>query len=122
MKDLSITKNNVSVYKYNAAVTLFKQINRVLEQQLFEESADGMVGLGSNTPNTLTNFKSNVAIKKSNVKRQFIAKAEAASSTINIFSPEITTNADAQDKAEGQNTARLAEIEVKGAIAPAITS
>ena len=122
MKDLSITKKNVSVYKYNAAATLFKHINRVLEQQLFEESADGMVGLGSNTPNTLTNFKSNVAIKKSNVKRQFIAKAEAASSTINIFSPEITTNADAQDKAEGQNTERLAEIEVKEAIAPAITS
>ena len=59
---MSITKNSVGGYKYNAAVTLIKQINRVLEQQLFEESADGMVGLVSKTPNTLTNFKFNVAI------------------------------------------------------------
>ena len=47
MQELSINKNNVGGYKYNAAVTLIKQINRVLEQQLFEDSADGMVGLGS---------------------------------------------------------------------------
>ena len=70
MQEFLITKNNVGGYEYNFAVTLIKQINRVLEQQLFEESADGMVGLGSKTPNTLTNYKSNVAIKKSNVKRQ----------------------------------------------------
>ena len=69
-QELPITKNDVGGYEYNAAVTLIKQINRVLDQQLFEESADGIVGLGSKTPNTLTNYKSNVAIKKSNVKRQ----------------------------------------------------
>ena len=100
MQELSITKNNVGGYEYNAAVTLIKQINRVLEQQLFEESADGMVGLGSKTPNTLTNFKSSAAIKKSDVKRQSIAKAQAASSKINIVAPKITTNIDAQDKAD----------------------
>ena len=100
MQEMSITKNNVSVYEYNAAVTLIKQINRILEQQLFEESADDMVGLSSKTPNTLTNFKSNVAIKKRNVKRQSIAEAQAASSTINIVVPKITKNADAQDKAD----------------------
>ena len=50
-----ITKNDVSRYKYNAVVTLIKYINRVFEQQLFEELGDGMVGLGSKTPNTLTN-------------------------------------------------------------------
>ena len=55
MQELSITKNNVGGYEYNAAVTLIKQINRVLEKKLFEETADGMVGLGSKTPNTLTN-------------------------------------------------------------------
>ena len=77
MQELSITKNNVRGYGYNALVTLIKQIYRVPEQQLFEESADGMVGLSSETPNTLTNFKSNVTIKKINVKRQSIAEAQA---------------------------------------------
>ena len=72
-----------------------------------------MVGLGSETPNTLTNFKSNVAIKKSDVKRQSIAKAQAESSTITIVDPGITTNSDTQDEADRQNPARLAAIGVK---------
>ena len=59
-----------------------------------------MVGLSSETSNTLTNFKSNVAIKKSDVKRQSIAEAQAASSKINIVAPEITTKADVQDEAD----------------------
>ena len=80
-----------------------------------------MVGLGSETPNTLTNFKSSVAIKKINVKRQSIAEAQAASSTINTVAPKITTNADAQDKVYRQNTTRLTEIGIKEAIAAAIT-
>ena len=101
---------------------MIKQINHVLEQQLFEESADGMVGLGSKTPNTLTNFKSNVAIKKSDVNRQSIAEVQAASSKIIIVAPEITTNADAQDEADRQNTEQLAVIGVKEAIVSAITS
>ena len=100
IQEISINKNDVSGYEYNAAVTLIKQINRVLEQQLFKESADGMVSLGRKTPNTLTSYKSNVAIKKSNNKRQSIAEVQATSSTSNIFAPEITTNADAQDKAD----------------------
>ena len=122
MQELSITSINVGGYKYNAAVTLIKQINRVLEQKLFEESVDGMVSLGSETPNTLTNYKSNVTIKKSDVKIQSIAEGQAASSTINIVVPEITTNANAQDKADRQNTKRLAEIRLKEAIAAVITS
>ena len=81
-----------------------------------------MVSLGSETTNTLTNYKSNVAIKKSNVKRQSIAEAQSASLTINIVAPEIATNADEQDKADKQNTARLAVIGVKEAIAAAITA
>ena len=59
-----------------------------------------MVGLGSETPNTLTNFKSNVAIKKSDVKRQYIAEAQAASSTMNIVAPKTKTNADTHDEAD----------------------
>ena len=100
MQELSITKNDVGGYKYNAAVTLIKKINRVLEQQIIKESVYGMVVLGSKTPNTLTNFKSNVAIKKSNVKRKSIAEAAGASSATNIVAPEITTNADTQDQVD----------------------
>ena len=121
MQELSITKNNVSGYKYNDVVTLIKYINRILGQQLFEESADGMVGLGSETPNMLTNFKPKVVIKKINVKRKFIAKAAATSSAINIVAPKITTNANSQDEADRPNTARLAAIGVKEEIASAVT-
>ena len=121
MKELSITKNNVGYYKYNAAVTLIEQINRVLEQQLFKELEDGIVRLGSETPNTLTNFKCNVTIKKSVFKRQSIMEAMAASSEINIVAPKITTNSDPQDEADRQNTAQIAAIGVKEVIASAIT-
>ena len=122
MQEISINYNDVGGYKYNATVTLIKQINRVLEQQLFKESDDGMVGLGRKTPNTLTNYKSNVAIKKSDNKRQLIVKAQATSSTSNIVAPDITTNANAQYKADRKKTARLAAIGVKVVIAAAITS
>ena len=81
-----------------------------------------MVGLGSATLNTLAGYQSNVAIKKSDVKKQSIAEAEAASSKDNIVAPEITTNAGAQNKAYRQNTARFAAIGVKEAIAAALTS
>ena len=117
-----INKNDVKDYDYNATFTLIKQINRVLKQQLFRESDDGMVGLGSETPNTLTNYKSNVVTKNSNVKRQSIAEAQATSSKINIVAPKITTNADAQDKADRQNTTWIAAIGVKSSIAATITS
>ena len=43
MQEISMHKNDVGGYEYNSALTLIKQINRVLEQQLSEESADGMV-------------------------------------------------------------------------------
>ena len=81
-----------------------------------------MVGFGSTTPNTLTGYQSNVAIKKSDVKKQFIAEAAAASLNDNILTPEITTNANAQDEADRQNTARLTVIGLKKSIAAAITS
>ena len=81
-----------------------------------------MVSLGSKTPNTLTGYQSNVVIKKSDVKKQLIAEAQAARSTGNTVAPEITTNADSQDKADRQNTSRLVAIGVKEAISAAITS
>ena len=69
IQEILIHKNDVGGYEYNTAVTLIKQINCVLKQKLFEDSADGMVGLGSATPNTLTGYQLNIAIKKSNVRR-----------------------------------------------------
>ena len=90
MQELPITKNDVGGYKYNVVVTLINHINCVLENQLFKELANGMVGIGSETPNTLTKYKSNVSIKKSDVKRQSIVEAQEASSTINIVAPNIT--------------------------------
>ena len=54
-----------------------------------------MVGLGIETPNTLTGYQSNVAIKKSDVNKQSIAEAQAASLTGSIVALEITMNADA---------------------------
>ena len=54
-----------------------------------------MVFLGSANPNTLTGYQSNVAIRKSDVKKQSITKANAVSLTNNIVAPEITTKADA---------------------------
>ena len=101
---------------------MIKQINRVLEQQLFGELANGMVGLGRKMPNTLTSYQSYVAIKKSDVKKQSIAKAQVASSTGNIVAPEITMNADAQDESDRQNTERLTTIGVKEAMAATISS
>ena len=81
-----------------------------------------MVGLGSAKPKTLTGYQSNVAIRKSNVKKQSTAEAEAARSTDNIVAPNITTHDNAQDKADRQNTARLTTIGVKEDMAAAITS
>ena len=88
MQELSVSKKDAGGYEYNATVTLIKQINRVLEQKLFKELTDGMVGLGRETPNTLTNYKSNAAIKKSDVKKQSIDEAQVASLTINIVAPD----------------------------------
>ena len=69
MQEILIHKNIVGGYEYKATVTLIKKINRVLEQQLFEESADVMVGLSIATPNTQTSYQSNVAINESDVKK-----------------------------------------------------
>ena len=121
MQKLSITKNDVGRYEYNTAVTLNKNINRVLKKQLFKESKDGMVGLGRETLSTLTNFKSNFAIKKSNVKRKSIAEAVAARSATNIIGPQYHNKRQhsGQDRSTEHRTAPA--IRVKEATASAIT-
>ena len=81
-----------------------------------------MVSLGSAKTDTLTGYQSNIAVQKSNVKKQSIAEDEAARSTDDIVTPEIKTNADAQNEADKHNTASLAAIGVKEAIAATIKS
>jgi ElaB/YqjD/DUF883 family membrane-anchored ribosome-binding protein len=122
MANLILHKNEVGGYAYNDAQTLILQINRVLEQQLYEDSTDGMKGLTSKIPNALTKYKSNVSIKKRDVLSQSKAQAKAASSDANTVAPEITTNADAHEEAHRQNEFRLAAIGIKEAIAKGITS
>ena len=75
-----------------------------------------MVGIGSKRPNTLTEQKSNVAIKKSDVKKQSISEAAAASTTDWVVVLDNTTNVDTQDEAHRQNTDCLTAIGVKEAI------
>ena len=72
-----------------------------------------MVSLGSAKPNTLTGYQSNVAINNSDVKKQLIAEAQAASLKYYIDAPNITTNTDAQDESDRKNTARLVANGVK---------
>ena len=110
-------KNDVGGYEYNAAVTLLKQIKCVLEYKMLEESADGMVGIVSKSLNTLTEYKSNVTIKKSHVKKQSISESAAASTTDWVVALETTTNADTKEESDRQNTSCLAAIGVKKAIA-----
>ena len=64
MQELSIVKNDASGYEYKAVMTLLKQINRVLEQQLFEDSVDGIVEIGSESPKTLKQIQ----IQRRNLK------------------------------------------------------
>ena len=112
MAELLLHKNEVGGYAYNDAKTLAIQIERVLERQLFEDSSDGMKGLASSTPNTLTKYRANINIKKKDVIAQSAAAAADASTSTNTVAPEITAD-NAQEEADRQNVFRLAAIGVK---------
>ena len=60
-------KNEVGGYAYNDAQTCVTHIERVLEQQMFEDSMDEMKGMASTTSNTLTAMKSAVSVRKRDV-------------------------------------------------------
>ena len=47
MLEIRLNKNEVDVYTYNDANTLLTQIERVLERQFYEDSANGMKGITS---------------------------------------------------------------------------
>ena len=119
---LGLTKDEVGGYVHSDADTLIIQIERFLEDQVFEETEDGMKGMASDQPNVLTRFKATVAIKKKDVLKASKDAATAASTNENQVEPEITTNSDAQEEADRQNLFRLAAIGYKEGIAAGITA
>ncbi len=119
---IDICKNEVGGYAYNNANTLVTEIERVLAEQLFEDSTDGMKGLLSAANNTLTEYKATISIKCKDVLKD----SKDTTDRLSIISgtpvqPEITTNSDAQEEADRQNTYRLAVIRVKEGVAAGIT-
>ena len=78
---------------------LLTQIERVLERQLYEDSADGTKGLASDISNTLNEYRSTVHTKKRDVLAASRADADLVSTDKSNVEQEITNNSDAQDKA-----------------------
>jgi hypothetical protein len=119
---INLCKNEVSTYAYNNANTLITEIERVLAEQLFKDSTDGMKGLLSNTQNTLTRqYKANVSIKQKDILTDLKAIAECLSMTGMVVLPKIRTNTYAQEEAARLNTYQLVAIGVKEDVVAGIT-
>ena len=121
MPEIRLHKNKVGGFAYNDANTLLTKIERILERQLFEDSANRMKGLASVVGNTLNEYKSTVHIKKRDVLAASRAAAKCASTNDSTVEPDIDNNIDAQDKADRQNVFRLAAIGFNEGIAEGIT-
>ena len=65
--EICLHKNEVGGCAYNDANTLITQIERVLERQLFKDSADRIKVLASVVGNELNDYKLTVHIKKRDV-------------------------------------------------------
>ena len=100
MLEIRLHKNKFGSYAYNNVNTLITQIERVLECQWLEDSADGMKGLASDIGNTLNDYKSTIQIKKRDVLAASRAAAKRSSTNNSTVEPEIDNNIDAQDKAD----------------------
>ena len=100
MLEIRLHKNEVDSYAYNNVNTLITQIERIIERQLFEDSAKGMKGLASAVGNAINDKKSTFHIKI----RDVLTASRAASERANIeditVEPEINTNSD-DDEAIG---------------------
>jgi len=108
----------VGRYAYNDANTLVTEIGRVLAEQLFEDSTDGMKGLLSTAKNTLIEYKSHISVKRRYILEDSQETADCLSSSSGTtVLPEITSNSDAQEEAGRMNTYRLAVIGVKEGVA-----
>ena len=121
---IEFTKNEVGGYAYNDANTLVVEIERLLGEQLFEDTTDGMKGLASTSKNTLNGYKGNIAIRRKDVLIAAQAEADrlnALAGGTSAIQPEFATNTDAQEEADRLNSYRLSAIGVKEGTAAAIT-
>ena len=91
MPEIRLHKNEVGGYAYNDADTLITQIERVLDRQLFEDSANGMKGLASAVGNVLNDYKSMVHTKKKDVLVASREASERSSIEDRTVEPEIKT-------------------------------
>ena len=89
MSDICLHNNEFGGYAYNYANMLLTQIDRVLEKQLFEESANGMKGLASAVGNALNDYKLMVHINKRDVLAASREAAERASIKDRTVEPDI---------------------------------
>ena len=96
ISEIRLHKNEVGGYAYNDANTLLSQIERFLERQLYEDSADGMKGLASDINSTLNKYKSTIHIKNRDVLTASRSSADHASANNITAEPEITNNSDTQ--------------------------
>ena len=76
---IDIRKNEVGGYAYNDANMLVTEIERVLAEQLFEDSTDGMTRLLSTAKNTLTEYKVTSSIKRKDGEKAEIVSQETES-------------------------------------------
>ena len=101
---------------------LVTEIERVLAEQLFEDSMDGMKGLLSTVKKTLTEYKATISIKHKDVLKDSKDAADGLSiGSGTPVQPEITTHSEAQEEADRQNTYQVAAIGVKEGVAAGIT-
>ena len=107
MSEILLHRNKFGSYAYNDANTLLTQIERLLGQQLFEKSSDGIKGLASNNSNALNEYKSTINIKKRDLLAVSRAAADLISNDASTVEPEITTNSNTQDEANRQIVFRL---------------
>ena len=121
MSETRLYNNKVGGYTYSDMNTLIKKNERILKQQLFEDSVDRMRGLASDVKNVLNDYKSNFHIKKRDNLAALRAVAEHARTDDSTIEPENDNNSDAQDKIDDQNVLRLAEIRVKKGTTERIT-
>ena len=87
MLEIRLNKNEVDVYTYNDANTLLTQIERVLERQLYEDSANGMKGIVSDVSNAINKYKLTIHIKKRDMLPALRAAAERASTDDSTVKP-----------------------------------
>ena len=78
---IDLRKNEVGGYAYNDANTLVTAIERVLAEQLFEDSTDRMKGLLSTATNTLMEYKAHISIKRKDVLKYWKDAADPLSTS-----------------------------------------